>query len=594
MPLWTGLVTAAAVVAAVAGTATARPVAMRGVIEGYYGRPWTGEARRDVIRFLGSHGMNTFVYAPKNDPFHRQHWRDAYPAAELADMADSAAAARKAKVGFVYALSPGLDVCYACDDDFSALTAKLAQVAGAGIRRFALLFDDAPDTLAAPADVARYGGSDAAALARAQADLANRTVRWLRRQRLGRLLLIVPTDYAGDGCEAYHAALKEHLARGLAVGWTGSGVLAPTITAVEARARAKCVGHPVVLWDNIPVNDTVLSNNLHLGPLTGRDPQLPAALRGYLLNPMTQAHASLVTLGTAAAYLRHPHRYDPERAWRETLAELGGPGFAVLAENTRSSALDLDDARPLATAVAAVEATWNGPDWGQALAALAAEEGRQTAAAEEIDSTLDGTALGTEIAPWVHELGEHAARGTQAVTLLQALKPAFVGLEAQVIKGTLYVHGRVKGPDSNIAMSLGPDFAAEAAAVAQRIEAPPVGPYVACLGDLLGADIGFCPQFGLNVHGKALFFFIRSQTDLRIVTDRNVHDRLIELVGRLYATWAAGRSPGSDALSLTLSGAPIPLAEDGAFSATTPMSAGGRVRVVVSTAGGLSTAVVVP
>src|SRR5579885_325928 len=275
MPLSTLLFGAAAVLAAGAGSAAARPVPMRGVIEGFYGPPWSGEARRDVIRFIAGKGMNTFVYAPKNDPFHRVRWRDPYPADALADLARTAAVARRARVHFVYALSPALDVCYACDADFRALTAKLAQVATAGVRRFALLFDDAPMALDDPIDVARFGGRDAAALARAQAVLANRTARWLRRRGLGRLVLFVPTDYAGDACRPYHVELGRRLARGLPVGWTGGGVFAPTITAAEARARRRCLRHPVVLWDNYPANDTVLSINLHLGPLTGRDPELP-------------------------------------------------------------------------------------------------------------------------------------------------------------------------------------------------------------------------------------------------------------------------------------------------------------------------------
>src|SRR5262249_59751407 len=148
------------------------------------------------------------------------------------------------------------------------------------------------------------------------------------------LVLMVPTEYAGTTCTPYHAALDAGLRRGLPVGWTGPGVFAEVITATAARARRACLPrHPVVLWDNYPVNDTVLSNNLHLGPLTGRDAGLPRALRGYLLNPMTQAHASLVALGTAAAYLRNPARYQSERAWANALGELsgGGTGLPVFA-----------------------------------------------------------------------------------------------------------------------------------------------------------------------------------------------------------------------------------------------------------------------
>lgn len=51
------------------------PFAVRGVIEGFYGRPWTHEQRLGLIEFIGARGMNTFVYAPKDDPLVRREWR---------------------------------------------------------------------------------------------------------------------------------------------------------------------------------------------------------------------------------------------------------------------------------------------------------------------------------------------------------------------------------------------------------------------------------------------------------------------------------------------------------------------------------------
>jgi beta-N-acetylglucosaminidase-like protein len=568
--------------------AVARRPALRGVVEGYYGRPWTGEARRDVIRFLGAHRLNAFLYAPKNDEFHRTRWREPYPASALADLRTTATAARKARVAFIYGLSPVLDVCYACDGDFDALTTKLAQVAGAGIRRFALLFDDG-GRLTAPEDIARYGGTDAPALARAQADLVNRVGRALAA-RHRRLVLMVPSDYLGTDCHPYHTALAPALRRGLPVAWTGPGVFSATITAAQAGARAACLpGHPVILWDNYPANDTVLSNNVHLGPLTGRDGALPGALAGYLLNPMTEAHASLVALGTAARYLQNPRRYMPERAWARTLDELsrGGSGLAILAAQVRSSALDLDDARALADAVGGVAATYDGAEWSPAVSTLAAEETREAGAPEY----LAGTALGDELAPWAAELATHAARGMDAVALLVALKPALTGLDASANGANLRVVGRALAPDFGSAERLGPGFASEAVAVAARIAAPPLGAYLACLGDLLGADIHFCSRFGLNVHGKALYILIHDPTDVSVVSDRNVHDRLVLLAGSIYAAWAARQGPGGAALAVTVNGAPALLAADGTFDVTV---VGTRASVLVSTAAGDATARMVP
>ena len=52
---------------------------VRGVIEGFYGPPYTFDQRRDLFRFLAEADLNTYVYAPKLDPYHRDRWREPYP-----------------------------------------------------------------------------------------------------------------------------------------------------------------------------------------------------------------------------------------------------------------------------------------------------------------------------------------------------------------------------------------------------------------------------------------------------------------------------------------------------------------------------------
>jgi hypothetical protein len=49
-----------------------------GLIEGFYGPPWTWVDRERAVRFLAEHGANTYLYAPKNDPLHRDRWREPY------------------------------------------------------------------------------------------------------------------------------------------------------------------------------------------------------------------------------------------------------------------------------------------------------------------------------------------------------------------------------------------------------------------------------------------------------------------------------------------------------------------------------------
>jgi hypothetical protein len=570
------------------GTAMAK-TPLRGVVEGYYGRPWSGDERREVIRFCGTKDLRTFVYGPKNDPFHRDRWREPYPDDALVDLRKTARVAREARVRFVWAVSPALDVCYTCADDRRALRAKLRQLARAGVRRFAIFFDDVPEGLTAEGDVARFGGSDGAAVARAHAYLTNGVDRWLRRRGLPGVVFMVPTDYDGNDCNPYHEELGRRLRRGLPIGWTGSGVFAATITGAEAEGRRACLGgHPVVLWDNFPVNDAVLANSLHIGPFAGRGADLADALAGHLMNPMTQPHASLVALGAAARYFASPATYDAEVAWHESLAELDPSGaLAVLAEQTRSSALTpgFPDAFAWTAAVDAIDATLDGPDWSGGVAALDDEAARQRAAAHQLTSTSPAPPLLVEVGPWAQEMAQHASVAGDVVSLLRAMKPSIVDVTTTSDAGTLRVVGRALPPDGARVATLAGDL--------------PIVPeanfagYLSCLAPLTGADRGFCPEFGLNVHGKHLYFLAWSLTRLELTTGRSQYDRLVNLATERHAAWVLRQSSGT-ALTATIDGAPLPLDGDGRFDVVLPLAPGATVRIEVATAAGDATGITLP
>src|SRR5690606_2632585 len=68
-------------------------LADRGVIEGFYGAPWTHAERLRLVEELGRLRMNRYVYAPKDDPYHRRLWRESYPETEAAQLAELVAAA---------------------------------------------------------------------------------------------------------------------------------------------------------------------------------------------------------------------------------------------------------------------------------------------------------------------------------------------------------------------------------------------------------------------------------------------------------------------------------------------------------------------
>ncbi|MFB7635348.1 beta-N-acetylglucosaminidase domain-containing protein [Streptomyces sp. NPDC056149] len=297
---------------------------LRGVVEGFYGTPWSRAARLDQLDFAARHKMNLYVYSPKNDAYLRQKWRDPYPARQLAQIKELVDRARARHVEFAYALSPGLSVCYGSDADVRALTGKFATLWGIGVRTFAVPLDDISYTTWHCAADRRKFGTGGGAAGRAQAQLLNRVNReFIARHPGARPLQMVPTEYHDLKATPYKAALAAQLDRNVLVEWTGVDVLAPTISAAQAQQARTLFGHPILLWDNYPVNDYV-TKRLMLGPLNGRGIGLPARLAGFTANPMIQPAASELALATAADYAWNDRAYDARASWDRAIAKLAG------------------------------------------------------------------------------------------------------------------------------------------------------------------------------------------------------------------------------------------------------------------------------
>ena len=289
-----------------------------GTIEGFYGPPWTHAQRLDHLRFAAKAGFDTVVYAPKDDPYHRRRWREPYPAAELARIGELAAAAEAAGVRFVYALHPALSMRYADDAEHARLATKAGQVHDAGVRSFALLFDDVPYELDA-GDEAVFGAG-AAGLGAAH----GRTVQRFRDgfvavREVDGPLLACPTDYAGIDPSPYREAFAASAPEDVVLTWTGRDVVVGSVTRADIDAAHASYRRPLVLWDNFPVNDFEPSR-LFMGPLTGRTTELAGSgLVGVIANAMLVEHPSRIPLTTVAAWARDPAGYEPGAAFDAAL-----------------------------------------------------------------------------------------------------------------------------------------------------------------------------------------------------------------------------------------------------------------------------------
>jgi len=390
----------------------------RGVIEGFYGRAYAHADRLWLIDRLGAWGMNRYVYAPKDDPLHRAEWRTPYPAETLEEFADLVHAGERAGVAVGFALSPGLSIEYSSAEDIRALQDKFRGFRALGSQFFCLALDDVPTRLMHTRDQQSFPS-----LAAAHVTLAHAVAEAIGPDST---LWVVPTDYVGVEPTEYLEELGCDLDGSIEVGWTGRTVVSPTITAAEAARRAETLRRRVVIWDNTPVADGPMRPMLHLGPYAGRDPALAAHASGVLLNPMQHAHASGVTISTAAAYMREPAAYDPEHAWQRALDEIGAgavPAFALFAAAHRLSPILPADRDPeLEAAVARLQdALPNRADVAAALTAIRPLIDARVAAAETIRAQLSDRALAAEIEPWLTSHHAESERMSAAADLLEVL-----------------------------------------------------------------------------------------------------------------------------------------------------------------------------
>ncbi len=280
--------------------------AERGVVEGFYGTPWTQQDRLEVLRFEGAHSMNVYYYAPKDDPYHRKLWRQDYPPEDLHRLGELVDAAHHNFVDFCFAISPSLTMAYLSEPDFHVLTNKLASVSKLGVSCFALFLDDVPQDMQDPQDKAQFK-----TLAQAHIFLTNKLFKYLKEQSPKNRLALTPTTYTNEwGSRDYIQELGAGVDPGVSIVWTGPKTFSPTITAQQAREWGSLIHRPPLVWDNFPVNDATRWCR-YLGPMTGRDAALPSTLRGLFSNPMSEAHASLIPLQTVADYLWNASAYDP-------------------------------------------------------------------------------------------------------------------------------------------------------------------------------------------------------------------------------------------------------------------------------------------
>lgn len=381
----------------------------RGVVEGFYGTPWSHQVRMSLIDFYGKFKMNTYLYGPKDDPFHScPNWRLPYPEKEAQNIKELVEACKRNRVDFVWAIHPGQDIKWN-EEDYQNLVNKFNWMYDLGVRDFAIFFDDISGEGTNPVK---------------QTELLNRlTDEFVKVKGDVSPLTVCPTDYsklwANPTPQGSLAIYGNTLNPDIKIFWTGD-VVCSDLTPETMEWINSRIKRPAYYWWNYPVQDYV-RNFILQGPAYGLDTSLTKDdVCGVISNPMEHGEASKLALYGVADYAWNIANYNPIDNWERGLNELAPEAkdayrtFAIHSCDTENG-YRRDESWEIKT--------FRIADWNDAAAqALKAEFEKIEKVPAEMEQGCENKALLQELRPWLVEFGKLGTRGKHAIELGQIFR----------------------------------------------------------------------------------------------------------------------------------------------------------------------------
>lgn len=381
----------------------------RGVVEGFYGTPWSHEVRLSLIDFYGKFKMNTYIYGPKDDPYHScPNWRLPYPEDEARKIGELVQACIRNRVDFVWAIHPGQDIKWN-EEDFCNLLDKFNMMYNLGVRSFAIFFDDISGEGTNPLK---------------QCELLNRLNReFVQAKKDVRPLIVCPTDYsklwANPSENGPLNIYGRELDPGIDIFWTGDFVCSDlthsTMEWLNSRIR-----RPGFYWWNFPVTDYA-RHILMLGPAYGLDTTLTGNdLCGIVSNPMEHGTASRLGLYGCADYSWNIKAYNPIDNWERAIEE----EVPEAKEAYRRFAIHCCDTETGYRRNESWETeTFRIDDYTQEqFDALMTEFTKIEQTPEELETICKNEQLLSEIHPWLAEFQKLGSRGRKVLELIKLLE----------------------------------------------------------------------------------------------------------------------------------------------------------------------------
>ena len=303
-----------------------------GIIEGFYGKPWSWEARNENISELAPYGYRFYLYAPKFDPYLRRKWQEPHPdnlAQRLRALSDHC---RKNGVRFGVGLTP-----YELFNNFDApskeaLKNKLQFFDDIGVVDLAILFDDMR--------------GDVPDLAKNQIDI----VHWAAERTGATRIIVCPSYYSDDPVldrvfgnrpANYVEDMGAGLDEKIEIFWTGEEVISRQYSRGHLERVAEQLRRKPLLWDNYPVNDGQrMSQYLHLRGFTGRPASNAELIAAHGINPALQPTLNRIPCITLSDSYRVGESYQYGESFRHACSEILGD---ELGAKVREDLLTLQD-----------------------------------------------------------------------------------------------------------------------------------------------------------------------------------------------------------------------------------------------------------
>ena len=389
-------------------------VPQRGLVEGYYGNPYSEADRMGLLEMFGETKMNVYIYGPKDDAYHKSKWREEYPADLGKKITEYANVAKANKIEFMWAIHPGEDIQWN-DTDRANIVNKLKAMCALGVRSFAVFWDDLWN------DDGTHGDE--------QAELMNYIAAELRKDYPDvKPLTICPTQYnRGWANSIYLPALGDIMDSDINVMWTGNSVV-DMINYSDMTWINNQIKRKAYIWLNYPVSDYCI-NHLLMGPTYGNDLNIADMLSGFVANPMEYAEASKVSLFSIADYTWNMSAYDSNASWEAAMKYLmpeNYEAFRFFCENNVDLGANTHGLRRMDESPEFVKAKeiYNSniaTDREAAYAAISEQFYKLVSTAETLLTTDETPALTSEIKPWIESMKYLGQKGVCIIEMNNAL-----------------------------------------------------------------------------------------------------------------------------------------------------------------------------